>query len=111
MISDINPPKFICFIFESNDEHIINGNLTIPLILPEILIKNSNYILVGGICSPSDIHFTSFLYNYQEDCFDLYKGENYYYDGKENNGGIIKINNLLDYITNKNPYLLMYMKK
>ena len=54
----------------------------------------------------------SFLYSFQEDdYFDLPKGEKYYYDGKENNGRIIKNNNILNYIINKNQYLLIYMKK
>ena len=69
--------------------------------MPDILIKDLRYILEGGICSPTDTHFTSFLYNYQEDYFELSEGENSYYDGLKNNGGIIKNNNILEYIIDK----------
>lgn len=31
LINDIIPPKFILYIFESNDENIIEGKLTMPL--------------------------------------------------------------------------------
>lgn len=95
LIKDIILPKFIVFIFEDNNGGFIDGKITLPLILPEISIKNIKYILVGGICSPSVIHFTGFLYNYQYDYFGLKKGENYYYDRKENKGCIIKIEYIL----------------
>ena len=110
LIKDIILPKFIGFIFEDNNRGIINGDIILPLILPEIYLKNNNYILVGGIFSPSVIHFTGFLFNYQYDYFEIKKGKNYYYDGNENNRNIIKIDNIINYIVDKNLYLLIYLK-
>ena len=61
LIKDIILPKFIAFIFEDINGGIIDGDITLPLIWPEIYIKNIKYILVGGICSPSVIHFIGFF--------------------------------------------------
>ena len=66
--------------------------------------------MAGGICSPSIIHFTSFLYCYRNNDFELKKGNNYYYDNNSNDGAIIKIDNIIDYIKDKNPYLLIYFR-
>ena len=40
----------------------------------------------------------------------LEEGFSYYYDGLENNGGIIQENDILNFIIDKNPYLLVYMQ-
>ena len=79
LIKDIILPKFIAFILEENNGRFMEGNIILPLIFPEIYIKNIKYILVGGICSPTVIHFTAFFYNYQYNYFGLKKGENIIY--------------------------------
>ena len=110
MIKDVMMPKFLVFIFEgtmNNDECYISGYKTISLIEPETIIKGIKYILVGGICSPTKIHFTSFLYNYKINNLNLEEGNSYYYDGMDFNGGIIKVDNILNFIIDKNPCLLM----
>ena len=48
-------------MFEGNNQGFISGENTIPLILPVIIIKEKIYQLVGGICSPTVIHFMGFL--------------------------------------------------
>lgn len=53
-----------------------------------------NYKLFGGISSPSVIHFTALLFNYRKEYFDLKKGDHYYYDGLNNSGAVIKIDNI-----------------
>ena len=107
-IKDVILAKFICFIFGDNNQGYISGINKIPLIHPEIIIKQKKYKLVEEICSPSVIHFTAFIYNCREDYFGLNKGDNYYYDGLNNNGAIIKIDDLFNYLLDKNPYLLIY---
>jgi len=113
MIKDVIMPKFLTFLFEGNmnkDGAFIDGYKTVSLIEPKTIIKGIKYNLVGGICSPTKIHFTSFLYNYQLDFLQLTKSNSYYYDGMEFNEGIIKENNILNYIIDKNPYLILYMQ-
>ena len=69
LIKDVMLPKFIAFIFEDNNQNFIPGDKTIGLVEPIIKFKEKTYILTGGICSPSIIYFTSFLYNYKNDDF------------------------------------------
>ena len=80
------------------------------MIKPSIKLKEENNILANGICSHSIIHLTSFLYYYTNDYFGLKKGDNYYYDINKNYGAIIKLDKNLDYIKDKNPYLLIYFR-
>ena len=78
-------PKFLAFLFEGNinkDGDFIDGYKTISLIESETIIKGIKYNLVSGICSPTKIHFTAFIYNYQ----------------------------LLNFIIDKNPYLILYIQ-
>ena len=73
-------------------------------------IRNKKYDLSGGICTPVDKHYITFLVNYMYNYFDLEENRNYYYDGMHNSGGVIKIDNIYDYITTKNPYLVIYLR-
>ena len=54
--------------------------------------------------------FYFFLFHYQINYLKLEEGCSYYYDGLENNGGIIQENDILNFIIDKNPYLLVYMQ-
>ena len=81
MIKDVIMPKFLAFLFEgkmNKDGFYIDGYKTLPLIEPETIIKGIKYNLVGGICSPTKIHFKAFLYNYQKNLLKLQKCKNYY---------------------------------
>ena len=110
IISDVILPKFLVFIFEDDNEGHISGVKTKSLIIPEIIIRNQKYVLSGGICTPVDKHFSAFLVNYMCNYFDLEYNGNYYYDRMQYSGAIIKIDNIYDYITTKNPYLVIYLK-
>ena len=71
IIPDVELPKFLVYIFEGYNEHHIDGEKTISLLIPEILIKNKKFVLADGICTPTDNHFTAFLFNYNCEYFDL----------------------------------------
>ena len=97
MIKEAKLPKFIIFMFEGNfnkDGSYIPGYKTVSLIKLKIKLKNFNYSLVGGICTPTDNHFTPFIYFCQKEYFNLELGGNYYYDSMQYNGGIIKKDNI-----------------
>lgn len=110
IISDVELPKFLVYIFEGDNEHHIDGEKTISLLIPEILIKNKKFVLEGRICTPTDNHFKAFFFNYNCEYFDLDLGGNYYYDDMLYSGGIIKVDNIFDFIKSKNPYLVIYLR-
>lgn len=62
-------PKFLGFIFENENENCIDVTLTSNFITENIKWKNNEYLLVGGVCSSYNAHFTSFLYKYRFDYF------------------------------------------
>ena len=93
----------------NKDGYYISGYKTNYLIEVEPIIKGNKYKLVGVICSPTKIHFTSFLYKYELNKFDLKEGNSHYYDGLNFKGGIILVDNILNFIIDKNPYLVLYM--
>ena len=90
-------PKYLVFIFEgnmNNDSCYIPGNITASLIEPETIIKDKKYYLIGGIGAHTINHFTAFVYNYQLNFLNFEKGNNYYYEGMNYKGGIIKLDNI-----------------
>ena len=80
----------------------------LSLIEPETIIMGIKYNLVSGICFPSKVHFTAFSYNYKVNYLQLENWIGIINDGMESNGGIIKENNILNFILDKNPYIILY---
>jgi len=84
MKEDVIIPKFLAFLFEGNinkDGDFIEEYKIVSLIETETIIKGIKYSLVVGLCSPTKIHLTSFLKNYQLDYLQWTKFNSYYYDG------------------------------
>ena len=111
IIKNVKLPKFLSFIFVGNNEEIINGEKTKNLVKDKLIIKQQAYNLVGGILAPSESHLRAFIYNCEHDYFDLHKGEHYYYDGLLNGGAVEKIGDTLNFIIEKNSYLVIYLKE
>ena len=122
-------PSIISFIFDlsSKDEEDLFQYYNLESLLNDykqfitekLYIGENYYILKGTINQISINHYTASLLNIKHEDKNILEKNIYYYDGQNNNNQIIQLNddndynavNRVNYLLNKKPLILIYLKE
>jgi hypothetical protein len=115
IVSDIYLPNLIFIAIEDkyfNDLGKTKNKANI-LFKSELRILNDLFELIAVVYIPVRNHFTSAIFNYNNDIEKfLKKGYNYYYDGLKNGGKMMEIDeDLSNQLNNYIKHLFIYSKK
>ena len=105
----INYPNFMFFVLDLNkNEYINNINELSKIFKDKIHINNQIYQIKACIFHINNNHFTTAVFNIEEDILNLKKKKNYYHDGTKNDGNIIEIKESFnELIKNLFPYIII----
>jgi hypothetical protein len=117
---DINYPKFLSLCFDLGNEYnfqpLFDKQKFIGNIFDEnLILGNVESALCGLILCPTPIHYSCVLYKIRNDIFGLFKNNSYYMNCTDYPCYIKDINiikskeeSIIDFIKNKNIYILIY---
>lgn len=115
IVSNIYIPNILFFCIEDiNYEELKKMKVKLNLIFNnEIKIMGNIYELIAIVYMPTFNHFTAAIFNYNgEYYYGMEKGHNYFYDGLNEDGKILEINELVsNQLNNYVKHLYIYSKK
>ena len=81
------------------------------LFADNININGNGYNVKGLICMPSELHYTCYIINNDNNFLGLSLNKTLYHDGKQNNGFIVECDNTVKEIIKKCvSYILILIK-
>ena len=108
-------PEYLLILFDMDIQDLINYKDKILALLDNNIVLNFGieYELKGIIMIPYDGHYSTVIFNPKGSLIDTaFKNNNIYiHDSLKNNGKIIEIQNIDEWINSGNPYLAIYFKK
>ena len=105
--SPISINKHDELLYERNKNSI---NYIDYILVNEFQLCKSNYILRGLITQKFSGHYSVFLINVKNDSLLIKKGVSYYYDDRDNDNEILKVDDWRKMIKEYIPILALYEK-